>query len=522
MSKVRDISGLANIIKTDANGNVTFVSGSTTLMAISSSGAITTTGVISGSNALSASYAATASFVALAQTASFVANAQSASNAVAAQTASFANAFTVANTLTAQTLVVQTITSSVDFVTGSTRFGSILGNTHLFTGSVSMTGSLAVVTNGTEFQVTSTGVNFGNALTDSHVISGSLRINPNGLFVSSSGDVGIGITDLGPTGLSLPATSNYAWSEGSGNAYAVLFRQRNSGATVIASGYKRSNTAGFASSFGTSMSRAAIAIGSNNGSIAFFSDSATNVANGTDITPTERMTITNAGSVGIGTTTPSSIFQVVSTQSLAAIRSTTTTNYAEVQIENTTNYLQVGVEGATGNRMGGTIAYNSYLGSYANYGMTFHTNNLNRMTITNNGYVGINQNSPTTQFQVRKNFWQFWVEKTHGSNVNLFSLTIPDFGGAVVTIAGSRYSPGADNYQMTAIFYIYITNSGAVSVTGGNTSGTWTPTTTVSSKTVTFSSAYAGSSTNYTGVSVVIQASGHNGTSESAASVALL
>ena len=162
MSKVRDISGLANIIKTDANGNVTFVSGSTTLMAISSSGAITTTGVISGSNALSASYAETASFVTLSQTASFVANAQSASNAVAAQTASFvanaqsasnavaaatasfANAFIVASTLTAQTLVVQTITSSVDFVTGSTRFGSLAANTHVFTGSMSVSGSVGI------------------------------------------------------------------------------------------------------------------------------------------------------------------------------------------------------------------------------------------------------------------------------------------------------------------------------------------------------------------------------------------
>ena len=50
MSKVRDISGLSNIIKTDANGNVTFVSGSTTLMSISSSGAVTSTGTIGGSN----------------------------------------------------------------------------------------------------------------------------------------------------------------------------------------------------------------------------------------------------------------------------------------------------------------------------------------------------------------------------------------------------------------------------------------------------------------------------------------
>jgi hypothetical protein len=45
-------------------------------------------------------------------------------------------------TLTAQTLVVQTITSSVDFVTGSTRFGSIAANTHVFTGSMSVSGSI--------------------------------------------------------------------------------------------------------------------------------------------------------------------------------------------------------------------------------------------------------------------------------------------------------------------------------------------------------------------------------------------
>jgi hypothetical protein len=92
-------------------------------------------------------------------------------------------------------LVVQTITSSVDFVTGSTRFGSSLStSTHQFTGSVSVTGSLAVVTTGTEFQVTNTGVNFGNTLTDSHIISGSLTVNPGGLFVSGSGLIGVGTT----------------------------------------------------------------------------------------------------------------------------------------------------------------------------------------------------------------------------------------------------------------------------------------------------------------------------------------
>ena len=49
---------------------------------------------------------------------------------------------TVNNTITAQTLHVQTITSSVDFVTGSTRFGTLMSNTHQFTGSVLVTGSV--------------------------------------------------------------------------------------------------------------------------------------------------------------------------------------------------------------------------------------------------------------------------------------------------------------------------------------------------------------------------------------------
>jgi hypothetical protein len=99
---------------------------------------------------------------------------------------------TTNSTITATTLVVQTITSSVSAVTGSTNFGSLVSNTHTFTGSLNVTGGLAVTTNGVEFQVNPTGVNLGNALTDSHVISGSLRVNPNGLFVSSSGLVGIG------------------------------------------------------------------------------------------------------------------------------------------------------------------------------------------------------------------------------------------------------------------------------------------------------------------------------------------
>ena len=61
-----------------------------------------------------------------------------------ALTASSADDFLVRGTLTAQTIVTQVITSSTEYVTGSTIFGSQLSNTHEFTGSVAITGSLEV------------------------------------------------------------------------------------------------------------------------------------------------------------------------------------------------------------------------------------------------------------------------------------------------------------------------------------------------------------------------------------------
>jgi len=188
MSKVRDISNLSNVIRTDASGNVSFVSGSTTLATINTSGQLSgSSPVLSSSYALNATSASnaelldgldstqftlTSSFAA--QTASFTAFTASVNSFTASQlvlngtyATTGSNTFTgiqtinsnlvVTGSITAQTLVVQTITSSVDFVTGSTRFGTILGNTHIFSGSVTM--------------------------------------NPGGLFVSSSGIVGIGATD---------------------------------------------------------------------------------------------------------------------------------------------------------------------------------------------------------------------------------------------------------------------------------------------------------------------------------------
>jgi hypothetical protein len=57
-------------------------------------------------------------------------------------TASYADNFTVAGTITAQKLVVQTITSSVLYSSGSNIFGNDINNTQTFTGSLQITGSV--------------------------------------------------------------------------------------------------------------------------------------------------------------------------------------------------------------------------------------------------------------------------------------------------------------------------------------------------------------------------------------------
>jgi hypothetical protein len=172
-------SGSLFINKTTANATLdvngpTIITGSLTVtqgitgsllgtasLATTASNALTASFV---QNAISASFASTASFVTTAQTASFVQNAVSASFA---STASSADNFLVRGTLTAQTIVAQTITSSTDFVTGSTRFGSLSSNTHQFTGSVSITGSLTA--------------NGNTTISGSTVITGSLLISTGSL-----------------------------------------------------------------------------------------------------------------------------------------------------------------------------------------------------------------------------------------------------------------------------------------------------------------------------------------------------
>jgi hypothetical protein len=288
MGNTRNTGYLQNTIKVSDAGAISFMSGSTMLATINTTGQMSGSApVLSSSYALNADlldgldstqFTLTSSFNA--QTASFTAfsssiNSFSASilsytasqnitngtftttSSFAAQTASFTaftasvNSFTasqlvlngtyattgsntfagiqtinsnlvVTGSITAQTLVVQTITSSVDFVTGSTRFGSIIGNTHVFTGSMSVSGSATfastVVANG---QVQANSIFFKNVAgntdigyfgsvsnwtggaTDNNMAIGSYRpdiafftnnTTTPSMYISGSGNIGIGTT----------------------------------------------------------------------------------------------------------------------------------------------------------------------------------------------------------------------------------------------------------------------------------------------------------------------------------------
>jgi len=125
--------------------------------------------------------------------------------ATVAQTASSADNFNVRNTLTATTIIVQTITSSVSYLTGSTRFGSnVTNNTHTFTGSVLITGSLTATG--------SVGI-FGNT----NITSGSLTVSgqTNTTIHTISGLISIGGANLDPASygadLSFVTGSSRVW-----------------------------------------------------------------------------------------------------------------------------------------------------------------------------------------------------------------------------------------------------------------------------------------------------------------------
>ncbi len=292
MSKNQKASGITNIISYDNSGNISFVSGSTTLMSVSSSGAVTLTNTMSGGVVVSASLSANSNLlegtgsVGFSTTASLLAvssSQQQISSSYIALSASYntfsgsastrvtqientyattgSNSFranqsitgslVVSSTITAQTLVVQTVTSSIVYSSGSNLFGSTLEDRQTFTGSIYQTGSIAAFAGSVGIGTTNPGSKLTLRGTDS---TSMLYLGISG--ASANGEA-VGITFGSAT---YDKARIVAYNENSGNA----------------AGYLTLWTGGSPAT--------------------------------TDIT--ERMRITSAGNIGIGITSPAERLEV--------------------------------------------------------------------------------------------------------------------------------------------------------------------------------------------------------------------
>ena len=99
-----------------------------------------------------------------------------------AQTASYSDSFKVGGTLTAQTLIVQTVSSSIIYSSGSNTFGNSLANNQIFTGSVSITGSLTI--NGRNYLTDSS--SFGTRVLNLEQTSASVLLATASLYAATA------------------------------------------------------------------------------------------------------------------------------------------------------------------------------------------------------------------------------------------------------------------------------------------------------------------------------------------------
>ena len=512
MSKNQKASGITNIINYDNSGNISFVSGSTTLMSVSSSGAVVLTGTISGGVADSASLSAnsnllqgtgsigfattasllevsssqqqisaslltlTASYTALsssytALSGSYTTFSGSASTRVTQIESTYAttgsNSFranqsitgslVVSSTITAQTLVVQTVTSSIVYSSGSNIFGSTLGDRQTFTGSVNITGSQYI---------------FGNVGIGTSNPTAKLQVAPNdeafadGVFVnqaasnqatirfksahSADSDYRIGASIL----------VNNAFEIYNLNASASRVVVTSSGSVGIGITTPTSPltlaaaSANFAfyNTFNNAQVRNwAIAMNYYNlGDMSFLQSTA---QNGNPITAgTARLHLNYNGTVGIGTTNPSRKLHILSTDDTRGIliHNSSTTSYAELHFSGSRQY-RIGTGGSASSAETTDKLY-----------IYDATAEAHRFTINSSGYVGIGTTGPTELLHVKGN-----IRAGNIDNSTNFAGTSPyiGIGGStpLFLVHSSGYGVGYFGYDTGGDRLIIATDNG-----GGN------------------------------------------------------
>jgi hypothetical protein len=194
---------------------------------------------------------------------------------------------------------VSTTSLGIDLSTIAGTLGVAKGGT----GATTLTG--VIKGNGTGAMTAMTGTtNYLTKWTDANTL-GTSTIYDNGTSVGIGISTPSGVLDLGGS------TSGRALSwGGTANNYANIWTAYSSGALMLGSGLRGSTTAdAFESSYGGNYGRSAIRMNLD-GTLRFYTQAASTVADGLFINPSERMIVNSSGNIGIGTTTPSGTLHV--------------------------------------------------------------------------------------------------------------------------------------------------------------------------------------------------------------------
>ncbi len=241
--------------------------------------------------------------------------------------------------------------------------------------------------------------------------TGSTRPSGSGdtMMVINDGNVGIGTTN--PV-TKLDVRSSF-WLGSSGSA----------GIYMSPSGSRFSTTVAFMETQGTGIP---FAINTNEAQPLIFGTNSS-----------ERIRITSAGNVGIGTTNPLYSLQISNATADIRLVSTAGTNRSNIQFANTGGTVYLGQESSTGGGIiTGASPYAAVFGHGGAYPLQLATNNAVAMTILSGGNVGIGTTSPGAKLEVSSTAGTL-LKLTNTTNSDFYNFIANASPGLTLTVGGT-------------------------------------------------------------------------------------